>query len=145
MDEELIFRLVEQCVAKAVEKLENSHEIEPFALVLHNDATVKEFIHQEANSEQGYEALIEALRKEAAKGTIEVVAILARVNIPQDYKAAVNEGLRIHLEERSKAGEKIGARFLYVPYELYHSGKAEDKIVVNLHNPFPVAFPAEIF
>jgi hypothetical protein len=145
MNDEQIFELVEACVARAVELLENSQAVEPFAMALDNRSKICSFTHNEADSEQGYSALLELLRDRAGEGDIEVVAVLARVNIPQDYNPEVNEGLRIHLEERSKAEEKIGARFLYVPYQLYHTGKAEDKISVKLYNPFPVAFPAEIF
>ena len=145
MNDEQIFELVEACVARAVELLENSQPVEPFAMALDVRSKICSFTHDEADSEQGYTALLELLRSRAGEGDLEVVAILARVTIPQDYNPQVTEGLRIHLEERSKAEERIGARFLYVPYQLYRSGHGEEKLSVKLYNPFPVAFPAEIF
>ncbi|MGA7964755.1 MAG: hypothetical protein WCB49_02455, partial [Gammaproteobacteria bacterium] len=80
----------------------------------------------------------------AEETKITALAIIARVTIPKHYKAPVDDGLRIHLEERHKADDKIGGRFLYVPYQLFADSDAS-KITIQLHNPIPVAFPPEIF
>lgn len=144
MNDELLFDMVEECVAFAVEQLETSKPLNPFAMTIDTTRTIHSFNNQELEDDKSYEQLLERLRSEATKGDIEAVALLARVDIPDNYNPEVSQGLRIHLEERSKAHEKISARFLYIPYQLY-KGSESDKIMVKLYNPIPVAFPCEIF
>ncbi|NOR56078.1 MAG: hypothetical protein GQ531_07695, partial [Sulfurovum sp.] len=72
---------------------------------------------------------------------IDVVVLLVDTLIPDKFVQDVPGGIRIHLEERSQMETKIGARFLYVPYELCKAGEGE--LFVKLHTPIPVGFPAE--
>lgn len=145
MNDELLFGLVEECVAFAVARLEASEPLSPFAMAIDGGGVIESFHNKESGHEKSYELLLETLRDEARKGKIEAIALLARVTIPSNYNPDVPEGLRVHIEERSKAGEKIAARFLYIPYQLYRANGGETKLMVKLYNPIPVGFQAEIF
>jgi hypothetical protein len=144
MDDERLFEMIEACVASAVKALENDEPLHPFAMVLDADGTSRHVGDGSEDHQKRYEKLLEALRIEARKKEIMAAALLARVTIPSGYAPAVPEGIRIHVEERASSGEKLAARFLYIPYQLYRT-EEEAKIAVRLHNPIPVGFPSEIF
>jgi hypothetical protein len=145
MHEEQLFEMVNEAVEFAKEELETKQRLSPFAMVLFEDGNVQSLKSDTIEEKKQYENLITVLKTKVAENTkITALAIIARVTIPKHYKAPVDEGFRIHLEERRKADDKIGGRFLYVPYQLYADSNA-DKITVQLHNPIPVAFPPEIF
>jgi hypothetical protein len=145
MYEEQLFEMVNEAVAFAKEELETKQRLHPFAMVLFEDGNVQSLKSDTTEEKKQYEKLIAVLKERVAEETkITALAIVARVTIPPHYKAPVDEGLRIHLEERHKADDKIGGRFLYVPYQLF-SDSDTGKITMQLHNPIPVAFPPEIF
>ena len=143
MDDEKLFEMVEECVAFAVNRLENAQTLYPFAMFLDKDENIKSLMHEEDEHEKVYGTLLERLKTQ--KDEIEVLALLARVTIPSSFSPAVPEGMRIHIEERKHAGKKIGARYLYIPYQLYKTTETDAKITVKLHPPIPVSFPPEIF
>ncbi|MEA3373596.1 MAG: hypothetical protein U9Q62_07910 [Campylobacterota bacterium] len=145
MDDELLFSMVEECVGFAVERLENSQSLTPFAMAIDTTKTIKSFNSDEVEDDRRYEQLLDILKAEVLKGEIEAIALLARVTIPSNFNPAVSEGLRVHIEERRSAHEKLSARYLYIPYQLYRSEKTGEKIMVKLHDPIPVGFPSEIF
>ncbi len=144
MDDEKLFEMLDECIAKAVTLLENSDELEPFAMILEADDSTQSLAFEEKDHEKHYELLLEALRAEAKNGGIKACAVLARVTIPENFGPAVSEGIRIHVEERASSHEKIAARLLYIPYQLYKT-ESDEKISVHLHNPIPVGLPSEIF
>jgi hypothetical protein len=145
MYEEQLFEMVNEAVEFAKEELETKQSLYPFAMILFEDGNVQSLKSDTAEEKKQYEKLITML-KERVTGDkkITALAIIARVTIPDHYKAPVDEGLRIHLEERHRADDKIGGRFLYVPYQLFADSDTS-KITMQLHNPIPVAFPPEIF
>lgn len=144
MDDEKLFGMIETCIASAVQTLENAETLHPFAMVMDADGSTREVTNDEEDPQMCYEKLLETLKREARQGEIKAAALLARVTIPSGYSPAVPEGIRIHIEERNDSGNKFAARFLYIPYQLYQA-EDEGKIMVKLHNPIPVGFPAEIF
>ncbi len=145
MHEEQLFEMVNEAVEFAKEELETKQRLSPFAMVLFEDGNVQSLKSDTIEEKKQYEKLISMLKARIAEETkITALAIIARVTIPKHYKAPVDDGLRIHLEERHKADDKIGGRFLYVPYQLFADSDAS-KITIQLHNPIPVAFPPEIF
>jgi len=147
MDDEKLFEMVEECVAFAVNRLENAQTLYPFAMFLDADDNIESLMHEteDEGQEHSYETLLERLKEQVKKEEIKAIALLARVTIPSHYSPAVPEGVRIHLEERRLSGQKIGARYLYVPYQLYKTAEIDAKITVKLHHPIPVAFEQEIF
>jgi hypothetical protein len=144
MDDEKIFNMLDECIEKAVFALENGNTLGPFAMTLEADDTTQYLAFDESNHEKHYELLLEALRAEAKNGEIKAAALLARVSIPVNFNPAVPEGIRIHIEERASSHEKIAARLLYIPYQLFKQ-KGDKKVSVHLHNPIPVGLPSEIF
>jgi len=145
MYEEKLFEMVNEAVEYAKNELETKQTLQPFAMILFENGNVESLKSEDTSQEKQYEELITQLKKRVADdNTITALALTARVNIPEQYKAAVNDGIRIHLEERNKSDSKIGARFLYVPYQLYRSSE-DGEITMQLHDPIPIAFPAEIF
>ena len=145
MDDEKLFEMVDECVGFAKSLLEESQTLYPFAMILDEDEEIQSMKNDAADQEESYELLLEALRSEAQKGQITAVALLARVTIPSAFSPAVPEGIRIHIEEKRSSGEKLAARFLYIPYQLYKTGENSTKVSVRLHDPIPVGFPSEIF
>jgi len=146
MDEEALFDLVNEAVMYAKEEIEKGVELKPFSMVLYDDGTIGSVnTVNETDHDVVYEKLIVMLREKTAKETaIASIAIVSRVMIPKQYDATAESGIRVHLEERHKVGNKIGARFLYVPYQLYKNSDT-DKITMQLHTPIPVSFPPEVF
>jgi len=144
MDDERLFEMVETCVADAVSLLERRIALDPFAMTLEADGTPRRIDHNEPDSEVRYEILLESLRAEARSGEILAAVLLARVTIPDDYGPAVPEGIRLHIEERATAHEKIAARLLYIPYQLFKA-EGEESLSVHLHHPISVGMPSEIF
>ena len=145
MHEEQLFEMVNEAVMFAKGELEQKQELKPFAMVLFKNGYVDSITVDEQDHDDQYETLVTALRQRIVdEPKITGLAIVATVGIPEHYKAPVESGIRVHLEERHKADEKIGARFLYVPYQLYKSSGSDD-VTMQLLDPIPVSIPAEIF
>jgi len=144
VDEDTLFAMVERCVADAVLALENETRLPPFAKLLAGDGSVRDIACGDADEKACYETLLQRLRAEAKMGDIDAVALCARVTIPTHYDPSAPQGIRIHLEEKARAGQKIAAKLLYVPYELF---VAEDggKRSVMLHHPIAVGIPMEVY
>lgn len=145
MHEEQLFEMVNEAVMFAKNELEQKQELKPFSMVLFKNGYIDSVVGDEASHDDQYEALVTTLRQRIVdEPKITGLAIVATVDIPGHYKAPVSSGIRVHLEERHKADDKIGARFLYVPYQLYKSSSS-DEITMQLLDPIPVSIPAEIF
>lgn len=145
MHEEQLFEMVNEAVEYAKAELESQQELRPFAMMLFEDGNVESLKADLSAHEEEYEMLMAKLKQKVADDpNITALAIIARVTIPAHFKPPVNDGIRIHLEERHKSDNRVGARFLYVPYQLYRNA-GSDKVMMQLHDPIPIAFPAEIF
>jgi len=145
MDEEALFEMVNEAVMYAKDQLEKGEELAPFAMVLYDNGTIQSLNSEESDFDARYESLVNQLRKKIKEEPeISALSIVTRVAIPEQYHAATSNGIRVHLEERDKRGDKIGARFLYVPYQLYQNSETSD-LTVQLYTPIPVSFPPEIF
>jgi len=145
MDNEHLFVMLDDCIDYAKEILTSSKTLESFAMVLEPDNSVRSITIKEHQGEERYEALLQALRDEAKAEKITALALLANVTIPDSFSPAVPSGIRIHIEEKSfKAENKLSARLLYVPYQLYKT-KEDKQIHIQLHDPIPVGLACEIF
>jgi hypothetical protein len=145
MHEEQLFGMVNEAIIFAQKELETKQELTSFAMLLYKNGYVESITANEKSHDLQYDKLVETLRQRVNdEPKITGVAIVATVNIPAQYKAPVESGIRVHLEERHKCDEKIGGRFLYVPYQLY-KGANTHKVQAQLHNPIPVGIPQEIF
>lgn len=145
MDNEHLFVMLEDCIEYAKKILTSDKSLESFAMVLEPDNNIRTVSIQDKDGEERYEALLEVLRQEAKADKITAMALLANVTIPDNFSPAVSSGIRIHIEEKSfEADNKLSARLLYVPYQLFKS-KENEQIHIHLHDPIPVGFACEIF
>jgi len=145
MDNEELFLMLEECVGHASQRLTQGQNLESFAMVLEPSNNRRHISVDEMDGEARYEALLEILRSEAKAESITAIALLSNVTIPENFNAAVSTGIRIHIEEKSfQADNKLSARLLYVPYQLFKT-KQDETIQIQLHDPIPVGLACEIF
>ena len=145
MDNEELFLMLEECVGHASRQLTNGQNLESFAMVLEPNNDTRHISVEEMDGEARYEALIEILRSEAKAQSITAIALLSNVTIPENFNPAVSTGIRIHIEEKDfKAENKLSARLLYVPYQLFKT-TSDETIQIQLHDPIPVGLACEIF
>ena len=145
MHEEQLFEMVNEAIAFAKNELETTQNLKAFAMMLYRNGFIESISVESSDHEEEYDLLVEKLREKVAEAPkVSGVAIVASVNIPAQYKAPVESGIRVHLEERHKSDTPISGRFLYVPYQLFKQ-KDSEAIEVHLHNPIPVGIPQEIF
>ncbi len=137
--------MLEKCIDDATKQLLSSQSLDSFAMVLESDNTTRSLLIEEKDSALRYETLLEMLRFEAAEESIAAVALLSNVTIPENFSPPVSSGIRIHIEEKAfKAENRLSARLLYVPYQLYRT-KDDPSIQIQLHDPIPVGLACEIF
>ena len=146
MDEEALFDIVNEAVMYAKQEIEAGRDLKPFAMLLYDEGIIRSIdTVNETDHDSQYEKLIIQLREKTDKeADIAGLVIVTRVMIPEAYQAQTESGIRVHLEEREKRGDKIGARFLYVPYQLYQNSDSGN-VTMQLHAPIAVSFPPEIF
>jgi len=145
MHEEQLFEMVNEAILSAQNELETKHSVTPFAMILYRNGYIEHVTAADAAEGEQYDMLIATLKEKIIDAPkITGIAVVAAVSIPAQYKPPVESGIRIHLEERHKSDEKIGGRFLYVPYQLYKEGE-KGKVQTHLYNPIPVGIPQEIF
>lgn len=139
--DEKAFLILEKAVYKAQESLEKTKHFQPFLMLLNDAGEIEIFENEVQDSTESY-TLLEEILKERIKNTdIDVMVLVVDTLIPDKFVEDVSSGIRLHLEEKSQIDNKIGARFLYVPYELCKIGDGE--MFVKLNAPIPVGFPAE--
>jgi len=139
--DEKAFKLLEEAIYRAQVSLEKTKHFQPFVMLLNDAGKIEIFENEIKDSTQSYSALEERLHKRIEKRDVDVLVLLVDTQIPDNFAQDITSGIRVHLEERSQIETKIGARFLYVPYELC---KVDDgELFVRLHTPIPVGFPAE--
>jgi len=139
--DERAFGLLEKAIYRAQVSLEETKHFQPFVMLLNDAGEIEIFENEIKDSTQSYSALEERLKKRIQKKDVDVLVLLFDTQIPDKFAQDVTSGIRVHLEERSQIETKIGARFLYVPYELCKIDGGE--LFVRLHTPIPVGFPAE--
>ena len=145
MDNEELFLMLEECVGHASKQLTSGQNLESFAMVLEPSKDTRHINVDEMDGEERYEALLEVLRTEAKNKGILAIALLSNVTIPDNFNPAVSTGIRIHIEEKDfQADNKLSARLLYVPYQLFKTA-TDDSVQIQLHNPIPVGLACEIF
>ena len=142
MNEDIIFDLIENGINIAVDKLQTQQDFTPYALTLssQNDTLI---VEKESNDNtQQYEDIFLQLKDKITSTDIEVVAIVALVDIAEHFKSDYDRAIRVHLEQKSLKEEKVGGKFIYAPYQIF---KIEDEHKVELYQPFSVGFVSEIF
>jgi hypothetical protein len=145
MDNEHLFIMLDECINYAKEVLTSSKQLESFAMVLEPNNDIRSIHSEQSDGELRYEELLEALREEAKADKVTAIALLSNVTIPENFSPAVSSGIRIHVEEKDfQADNKLSARLLYVPYQLYKV-KDDDNVQIQLHDPIPVGLACEIF
>jgi len=145
MDNEHLFIMLDECINYAKEVLISSQNLNSFAMVLEHDNSMRSLELNETDDETRYEKLLEMLKNEAKEEKITAMALLSNVTIPENFSPAVSSGIRIHIEEKAfKADNKLSARLLYVPYQLFKT-KEDNTIQIHLHDPIPVGLGCEVF
>jgi len=139
--DEKAFQLLEKAVYKAQESLEQTKHFQPFLMLLNDAGKIEVFENEIKDSTQSYELLEKTLKIRMNSADVDVMVLVVDTLIPDKFVKDVSIGIRLHLEEKSQIDNKIGARFLYVPYELCRVDDGE--LFVKLHAPIPVGFPAE--
>jgi len=139
--DERALEVLEKAVYRAQESLEKTKHFQPFLMLLNDAGETEVFENEVKDSNESYTLLEETLKERVKEGDVDVMMLLVDTLIPEKFAQDVPGGIRVHLEEKSQIDKKIGARFLYVPYELCRVGEGE--LFVKLHAPIPVGFPAE--
>lgn len=145
MDNEHLFIMLDACIEMAKEQLCSSQNIHSFAMVLESNNAYRNIEVEEKDVALRYETFLEVLKVEVQAESVTAIALLSNVTIPEHFKPEISSGIRIHVEERDfKAENKLSARLLYVPYQLYRE-KEDAPVQIHLHDPIPVGFPCEVF
>ena len=139
--DERALQVLEKAVYRAQESLEKTKHFQPFLMLLNDSGETEVFENEVKDSNESYTLLEETLKERIKVGDVDVMVLLVDTLIPEKFAQDIPSGIRVHLEEKSQVDKKVGARFLYVPYELCRLGEGE--LFVKLHAPIPVGFPAE--
>ena len=141
-NDEKAFYILETAVYRAQGFMEKTKHFQPFLMLLNDAGKIEVFENEELDSSESYSLLEDMLHNRLKeKSDIDVIALAVDTLIPENFGNDVPNGIRIHLEEKSQMHKKLGARYIYVPYELCKVPNAE--MFVKLHTPIPVGFPAE--
>lgn len=142
MSEEQLYMAIQQAVDIAKQRLEQKQEFVPFGATIDAKGDIKLIEYSQGSKEEIYEDIVDAMRGLIEDKSIEAVVIVALSDIAEHYKSEHKNAIRLHLEERAKEGEKLGGRFIYIPYDIY---RHQQEYGVQLHHPFSVGFKGEIF
>jgi len=134
-------QLLEKAVYKAQSSLEKTKYFQPFLMLLNDAGEIEVYENEIENSIESYALLETQLTERIKENNVDIMVLVVDTVIPDKFVEDISSGIRLHLEEKSQKNNKIGARFLYVPYELCRVG--EGKIFAKLHVPIPVGFPPE--
>ena len=134
-------QLLEKAVYKAQDALEVTKHFQPFLMLLTDTGEIEVYENEIENASESYAILETKLTQRIKENDVDIMVLVVDTVIPDKFVEDVSSGIRVHLEEKSQKDKKIGARFLYVPYELCRVGEGE--MFVKLHTPIPVGFPAE--
>jgi hypothetical protein len=88
-----------------------------------------------------YDFLVGLLKAGAGEGRFLGMALAANVNIPEQFKPAAPDGIRVLIETRGYA------RYVYVPYRIGRDDAAEEGAGrgLRLFAPFSVQVPPEFY
>ena len=139
--DERALQVLEKAVYRAQESLEKTKHFQPFLMLLTDAGEIELFENEVKDSIESYTLLEETLKNRISEADVDIMVLVVDTSIPDKFVQSVSSGIRVHLEEKSQIDNKIGARFLYVPYELCQV--KDEAIFVKLHVPIPVGFPAE--
>jgi hypothetical protein len=134
-------QLLEKAVYKAQDSLEATKHFNPFLMLLTDAGEIEVYENEIDDPSESYALLETKLVQRIKENDVDIVVLVVDTVIPDNFVQDISSGIRIHLEEKSQKDKKIGARFLYVPYELCRVGDGE--MFVKLDVPIPVGFPAE--
>ena len=140
MEDEFLLQMLEKAIKDAANSLLLTKRLKPFAQALKYDNSIINFSSDEVDHNEGYENLWQRLHKEVKAGEIKAVILLQDGLLPEQFHMSQTKSIRIHIESKDNLDQKLGARFLYVPYE-----KDLEKEGMKLFNPKPIAFAHEIF
>jgi hypothetical protein len=141
-EDEKAFSILEQAVHRAQNLLEQTKQFQPFLMLLNDAGEIELYENEIEDSTQSYTVLENTLRERIKEGDVDLMVLVVDTLIPERFVQDVPSSIRLHLEEKSQIDKKVGARFLYVPYNLCRVGVDGD-MFVKLHAPIPVGFPAE--
>ena len=133
--------LLEKAVYKAQDSLEATKHFQPFLMLLTDAGETEVYENEIEDSQESYAQLETIARQRIEKNDIDIMVLVVDTVIPDKFVQDIASGIRVHLEEKSQRDNKIGARFLYVPYALCRIG--DGKMFVKLYTPIPVGFPSE--
>ncbi|MDQ7084385.1 MAG: hypothetical protein Q9M36_05415 [Sulfurovum sp.] len=140
-NDEKAFAFLEKAVYKAQDTLVETKHFQPFLMLLTDTDEVEVYENEIKDSTQSYEALEVLLGERIVKGDVDIMILAVDTLIPEKVAKGMDSSIRLHIEEKSQKNNKIGARFLYVPYTLCQSPNTA--MYVKLHAPLPLGFPAE--
>lgn len=142
MNEEVVYAFIENSINMAVDKLQTEQGFKPYALTLSSLNEVLVIEKENKNDDELYEDIFLHLKEDVTCKDIEVVAIVALVDIGEHFKSEHDRAIRVHIEQKGLIEEKIGGKFIYAPYQIF---KVESEHKVELYQPFSMGFIAEIF
>ena len=142
MSEDRLYEAIQKVVDIAQQSLVHKQEFVPFGATIDATGDIALLEYSQGSKEEIYEDVVDAMRSAIKDSAIEAVVIVALSDIAEHYKSEHKNAIRLHLEERNKKEEKLGARFIYVPYDIY---RHQQEHSVQLHHPFSVGFKGEIF
>ncbi len=140
-EDEKALKLLEKVVYKAQESLEKNSTFQPFLMLLSDTGKIETYENEIEDNAKSYALLEEKAINRIKKNDIDIMILAVDTEIPENFVENISSGIRIHLEEKSQINKPIGARFLYVPYELCQT--TQNERFVKLHMPIPVGLPAE--
>lgn len=142
MEDAFLFEMIENAVALAADDLVLKGHFRPFAYALTLDNQSLCFSSDKSDDQEAYDDLEIRLKKEVNRTKFKALVLLQESPTLEALKHPKKQSIRLHVESADTVADKIGARYLYIPYELFvHEGKQE----IKLFQPKPVAFPHEIF
>lgn len=138
--DEKAFYILEKAIYKAEKSLQKTKIIQPFLIVLTDSEEVEIYENKIENLEESYAQLEEVAKEQLKVKDIDVMVLVCETLLPRHISQNPSRSIRLHLEEKSQIDKKIGARFLYVPYEFVQTD--EKMTSLHLNTPIPVGFPA---
>lgn len=138
--DEIVFSLLEKAVGRAELSLAESQSFKPFAMTLDSQFKVSVWENDIKDTHDNYTLLGEEILSDIVN--IDVLVMVVDTTMPEQFGDSSAHTIRLHLEERSLADQKLSARFIFVPYSL-HRKSGYDEVYVKLGTPTPVSFPAE--
>ena len=141
MEDEFLFEMLEEAVAFAADDLVLKGNFKPFAYALTVDNKSIPFNSDKGDDTDAYDTLWQKLKEQVKAAKFKAVVLLQESSAVESFNLPTQQCIRVHVESSDNLHEKIGARCLYIPYELYQK---EGKQEIKLFQPKPIAFPHEI-